>query len=51
MRSNIIALRPDTCDSMFRTNVIDVEVHDIQQMMRLIAALRAADAVNSVERV
>ena len=50
-RANIIALRLDTRDSMFHTNVIDVEVHDIHQLMRLIAALRAADAVNAVERV
>jgi len=50
-RANIIALRLDTRDSIFHTNVIDVEVHDIHQLMRLIAALRAADAVNAVERV
>ena len=48
---NIIALRLDTRDSRFHTNVIDLEVHDIHQLMRLIAALRAADAVNSTERV
>jgi len=50
-RANIIALRLDTRDTIFHTNVIDVEVHDIHQLMRLIAALRAADAVNAVERV
>jgi guanosine-3',5'-bis(diphosphate) 3'-pyrophosphohydrolase len=48
---NIIALRLDTRDSRFHTNVIDLEVHDIHQLMRLISALRAADAVNSCERV
>ena len=50
-KANIINLRLDTRDAQFHTNVIDVEVHDIHQLMRLIAALRAADAVSSVERV
>ena len=48
---NIIALRLDARDTQFHTNVIDLEVHDIHQLMRLISALRAADAVNSAERV
>jgi GTP diphosphokinase / guanosine-3',5'-bis(diphosphate) 3'-diphosphatase len=47
---NIIALRLDTRDVQFHTNTIDVEVHDIHQLMRLLSALRAADAVNSAER-
>jgi guanosine-3',5'-bis(diphosphate) 3'-pyrophosphohydrolase len=50
-KMNIIALRLDTRDTRFHTNVIDLEVHDVHQLMRLIAALRAADAVNSCERV
>nr|WP_233150978.1 bifunctional (p)ppGpp synthetase/guanosine-3',5'-bis(diphosphate) 3'-pyrophosphohydrolase [Sphingomonas sp. BT553] len=50
-RANIINLRLDTRDARFHTNAIDVEVHDVQQLMRLIAALRALDAVNAVERV
>jgi GTP diphosphokinase / guanosine-3',5'-bis(diphosphate) 3'-diphosphatase len=50
-KANIIALRLDTRDARFHTNTIDVEVHDVQQLMRLIAGLRAADAVNAVERV
>ena len=48
---NIIALRLDTRDARFHTNVIDLEVHDIHQLSRLLSALRAADAVNSAERV
>jgi RelA/SpoT family (p)ppGpp synthetase len=48
--ANIIALRLDTRDARFHTNTIDVEVHDVQQLMRLMAGLRAADAVNAVER-
>ena len=50
-KANIINLRLDNRDSGFHTNTIDVEVHDVQQLMRLIAALRAADVVNAVERV
>ncbi|MFS0773133.1 RelA/SpoT family protein [Sphingomonas sp. 1P08PE] len=50
-RANIINLRLDTRDMRFHTNTIDVEVHDVQQLMRLLAALRALDAVNAVERV
>ena len=48
--ANIINLRLDTRDTSFHTNEIDVEVHDVHQLMRLMAALRAADAVNAVER-
>ena len=48
---NIINLRLDTRDTQFHTNTIDVEVHDAHQLMRLLAALRALDAVNAAERV
>ena len=50
-KANIIELRLDTRDARFHTNTIDVEVHDRTQLLRLMAALRAADAVHSVERV
>lgn len=50
-KANIINLRLDNRDSRFHTNVIDVEVHDAHQLMRLLAALRAAEAVNAAERV
>jgi (p)ppGpp synthase/HD superfamily hydrolase len=50
-RANIINVRLDTRDTRFHTNLIDVEVHDLQHLMRLIAALRAADVVSLVERV
>ena len=50
-KANIIELRLDTRDSRFHTNTIDVEVHDLAQLMRLIGALRAADAVHAVERI
>ena len=50
-KANIVNLRLDNRDTGFHTNTIDVEVHDVQHLMRVIAALRAADAVNAVERV
>ncbi len=50
-KANIVQLRLDNRDTAFHTNTVDLEVHDLQQLMRLMAALRAADAVNAVERV
>ena len=50
-KANIINLRLDTRDTSFHTNTIDVEVRDVHQLMRLMAALRATEAVMSVERV
>ena len=50
-KANIINLRLDTRDTVFHANTIDVEVHDAHHLMKLIAALRAADAVNAVARV
>jgi RelA/SpoT family (p)ppGpp synthetase len=50
-KANIVNMRLDNRDTGFHTNTFDVEVHDTQHLMRLIAALRAADAVSGVERV
>jgi RelA/SpoT family (p)ppGpp synthetase len=50
-RANIVNMRLDNRDTGFHTNTIDVEVHDLHHLTRVIAALRAADAVNMVERV
>ena len=50
-RANIINLRLDTRDTRFHTNAIDLEVHDRAQLLRVMAALRAADAVHAVERM
>jgi guanosine-3',5'-bis(diphosphate) 3'-pyrophosphohydrolase len=50
-KANIVNLRLDNRDTGFHTNTIDLEVHDVQHLARVIAALRAADAVNGVERV
>lgn len=50
-RANIVNMRLDNRDTGFHTNTIDVEVHDLHHLTRVIAALRAADAVSMVERV
>ena len=50
-KANIVNLRLDNRDTGFHTNTIDVEVHDVHHLMRVIGALRAADAVNGVARV
>jgi RelA/SpoT family (p)ppGpp synthetase len=50
-KANIVNMRLDNRDTGFHTNTIDVEVHDLHHLTRLIAALRAADAVSVVERV
>ena len=50
-KANIVNLRLDNRDTGFHTNTIDVEVHDVQHLMHVIGALRAADAVNAVTRV
>ncbi len=49
-KANILNIRFDTRDTTFHTNMIDVEVRDATHLMKLIAALRAADAVSSAER-
>ena len=50
-RANILNLRIDRRDTTFHTNLMDIEVHDAHHLMRTMAALRAADAVSTVERV
>jgi guanosine-3',5'-bis(diphosphate) 3'-pyrophosphohydrolase len=49
-RANIINLRLDNRDTTFHTNTIDIEVHDAHHLMRVLAALRAADAVSKAVR-
>ena len=49
--ANIQNLRIDRRDTTFHTNTMDVEVDDAHHLMRVVAALRAADAVSTVERV
>jgi GTP diphosphokinase / guanosine-3',5'-bis(diphosphate) 3'-diphosphatase len=49
-KANIVNLKLETRDAAFHTYVADVEVHDRQHLTRIIAALRAADAVVQAER-
>lgn len=50
-KANILELRLDNRDTTFHTNTIDLEVRDATHLMRLLAALRAADVVNAAQRV
>ncbi len=50
-QANIVNMRLDNRDTTFHTNTFDLEVHDIQHLMRVLGALRAADAVARAERV
>ncbi len=49
--ANILNLKMENRDQSFHTFVVDLEVSDIQHLMRIIAALRAADVVIQAERV
>jgi GTP pyrophosphokinase len=50
-KANIINLRLTARDVEFHTFEIDLEVHDLQHLMRIISALRASDAVATADRV
>nr|WP_253201424.1 bifunctional (p)ppGpp synthetase/guanosine-3',5'-bis(diphosphate) 3'-pyrophosphohydrolase [Sphingomonas quercus] len=49
--ANILNLLLIHRDTAFHTFRVDLEVRDVQQLERILAALRAADAVASAERV
>jgi (p)ppGpp synthase/HD superfamily hydrolase len=49
--ANIVNLGIVHRDSGFHTYHIAIEVRDVQHLMRIIAALRAAEAVSQVERI
>ncbi|MBX3563265.1 MAG: bifunctional (p)ppGpp synthetase/guanosine-3',5'-bis(diphosphate) 3'-pyrophosphohydrolase [Sphingomonas sp.] len=49
-KANILELRMDNRDTTFHTNVIELEVRNAAHLMKLLAALRAADVVSSAER-
>jgi guanosine-3',5'-bis(diphosphate) 3'-pyrophosphohydrolase len=49
--ANILNLRLVHRDAGFHTFQVDLEVQDVAHMMRILAALRAADAVSSAERL
>ena len=49
--ANILNFRLDARDASFHTNVFDLEVHDVQHLMRILSALRAAEPVVQANRV
>ncbi|HWI86951.1 MAG TPA: bifunctional (p)ppGpp synthetase/guanosine-3',5'-bis(diphosphate) 3'-pyrophosphohydrolase [Sphingomonas sp.] len=49
--ANIVNISLAERDQSFHTFIVTVEVHDVGHLMRIIAALRAADAIVSAERV
>ncbi|CAM3097319.1 GTP pyrophosphokinase rsh [Sphingomonas antarctica] len=50
-QANILNLKLENRDASFHSFRVDLEVHDLAHLMRILAALRAADAVSSAERV
>ena len=50
-KANILNLRLIARDNPFQTFEIDLEVHDLQHLMRIISAVRASDAVAQADRV
>ena len=50
-KANILGLRMDNRDTTFHTNMLEIEVRDSAHLMRLLAALRAVDAVSAAERL
>jgi guanosine-3',5'-bis(diphosphate) 3'-pyrophosphohydrolase len=49
--ANIVSLGQTARDGSFHTFQLDVEVHDLEHLMRILAALRATEVVASAERV
>jgi (p)ppGpp synthase/HD superfamily hydrolase len=49
--ANIVSLDQVNRDGAFHTFHIDIEVHDVHHLMRILAALRASDAVSTAERL
>jgi RelA/SpoT family (p)ppGpp synthetase len=49
--ANIVSMDQTLRDASFHTFQFDLEVHDVQHLMRIIAALRATDVVSTAERL
>jgi GTP diphosphokinase / guanosine-3',5'-bis(diphosphate) 3'-diphosphatase len=49
--ANIVSLDQRSRDGAFHTFDLDIEVHDVQHLMRILAALRATDVVSTAERL
>jgi len=50
-QANIVNLALVHRDASFHTFHLAIEVHDVTHLMRILAALRAADAISSAERI
>lgn len=50
-KANIINVNLTSREGSFHTFHVDVEVHDVQHLMRILSALRASDAVAQAERL
>jgi len=49
--ANIVGMELAGRDGSFHTFHFDIEVHDLQHLMRILAALRAAEVVSTAERL
>jgi (p)ppGpp synthase/HD superfamily hydrolase len=49
--ANIVSMDQAARDGSFHTFEFDLEVHDVQHLMRILAALRGAESVSSAERL
>jgi len=49
--ANIVSMEQASRDGSFHTFHLDIEVHDVQHLMRILAALRATEVVASAERL
>ncbi|HTU10122.1 MAG TPA: bifunctional (p)ppGpp synthetase/guanosine-3',5'-bis(diphosphate) 3'-pyrophosphohydrolase [Allosphingosinicella sp.] len=49
--ANIVSMDQTSRDPSFHTFRFDLEVHDVQHLMRIIAALRATEVVSSADRL
>jgi RelA/SpoT family (p)ppGpp synthetase len=49
--ANIVSMDQTGRDGSFHTFHLDIEVHDVQHLMRILAALRATEVVSTAERL
>ena len=49
--ANIVSMDQTSRDGSFHTFHLDIEVHDVHHLMRILAALRATDVVSTAERL
>ena len=50
-KANILNLKLENRDESFHSYRVSLEVSDLTHLTRILAALRAADAVSSAERI